>query len=68
MKIKSLLFGLPAIILSSMTFASCEPKEGETDTLSVEPSDAIVFQASDNEDVRLTVTTTAKDWEYTAPE
>lgn len=68
MKIKSLLFGLPAIILSAMTFASCEPKEGETDTLSVEPSDAIVFQASDNEDVRLTVTTTAKDWEYTAPE
>lgn len=42
-------------------------EEGET-VLSVTPSDAITFEAKGNKAVELTVTTTAKDWSFTAPD
>lgn len=40
----------------------------EQDVLTVEPSDAIHFLASGNEDVTLTVTTNVATWDYTLPE
>lgn len=46
---------------------SCQDPNG-TDSLSVAPSTPIVFAASGNSDVTLTVTTDADDWAYTAPE
>ena len=46
---------------------SCQ-ETNETDSLSVSPSAPIVFAASGNSDVTLTVTTDASDWAYTAPE
>ncbi len=46
---------------------SCQ-EQTVTDSLSVNPSTPIVFAASGNSDVTLTVTTDADDWAYTAPE
>ena len=49
-----------------MASVSCT-KEAVKDTLSVQPSAALEFEATDNADVTLTVTTTADKWEFTAP-
>ncbi|MCM1177567.1 MAG: DUF1735 domain-containing protein [Clostridium sp.] len=67
MNFKSMFIGFAAI-MSAMTFVSCEEKVTENDTLSVEPSAAISFEATGNDDVTLTVTTSAKEWNVTAPE
>lgn len=51
----------------ALGMTSCQ-ETNETDSLSVDPSTPIVFAASGNSDVTLTVTTDADDWAYTAPE
>ena len=68
MNFKSLFLSAAAVLLSVAATTSCTQKVQENDTLSVEPSSAIEFEAKDNEAVRLTVTTTASEWNYTAPE
>lgn len=67
MKIKNFLKFFAGIFAVPMLFASCE-EQLSTNTLSVEPSDAITFLASGNDPVLLTVTTDADSWDYTAPE
>lgn len=67
MKIKNFLKFFAGIFSVPMLFASCE-EQLSTNTLSVEPSDAITFLASGNDPVLLTVTTDADSWDYTAPE
>lgn len=54
--------------MAVVAVAACTPQAEEQDTLSVQPSAALTFQAAENADVTLTVTTTADAWEYTAPE
>ena len=66
MKIKSLISGLAAFMVAAMATVSCT-KATVQDTLSVQPSAALSFEATDNADVTLTVTTTAEKWEFTAP-
>ena len=66
MKIKSLISGLAAFMVAAMATVSCT-KATVQDTLSVQPSAALEFEATDNADVTLTVTTTADKWEFTAP-
>lgn len=68
MNFKSFFLSLSAALLAVTAMTSCEQKVQENDTLSVEPSSPIQFEAKANEDVRLTVTTTASEWTYTAPE
>ena len=68
MNFKSLFLSFSATVLAALAISSCTQKEQGTDTLSVEPSSAINFEAKDNESIRLTVTTTADKWTYTAPE
>ena len=68
MKIKNFLKFFAGIFTVPMLFASCEEEQMSTNTLSVEPSDAITFLASGNDPVLLTVTTDADSWDYTAPE
>ena len=68
MNFKSLFLSAATVLLSVAATTSCTQKVQENDTLSVEPSSAIEFEAKDNEAVRLTVTTTASEWNYTAPE
>lgn len=68
MKIKNFLKFFAGIFAVPMLFASCEEEQMSTNTLSVEPSDAITFLASGNDPVLLTVTTDADSWDYTAPE
>ena len=68
MNFKSLFLSAAAVLLSVAATTSCTQKVQENDTLSVEPSSAIEFEAKDNEAVGLTVTTTASQWSYTAPE
>ncbi len=67
MKIKSLILSLAAFV-SALTFVSCSKEDPKKDTLTVEPSSAISFKAASNMDVRLKVTTSAKEWSFTAPE
>lgn len=57
-------------LLGSLCLASCKQESvtPQKDTLSVEPSAAISFKAKSNPDVVLTVTTTAKEWDFKAPE
>lgn len=54
--------------MAVVAVAACTPQAEELDTLSVQPSAALSFEAEANADVTLTVTTTADKWEYTAPE
>ena len=54
--------------MAVVAVAACKPQAEEPDTLSVQPSAALSFEAEANADVTLTVTTTAEKWEYTAPE
>ncbi|MGN0188883.1 MAG: BT_3987 domain-containing protein [Candidatus Cryptobacteroides sp.] len=68
MNFKSFFLSLSAALLAVTAMTSCEQKVQENDTLSVEPSSSIEFDAKDNESVRLIVTTTASEWTYTAPE
>lgn len=68
MKFKSLFKGFAAAVLAVVAVAACKPQAEELDTLSVQPSAALSFEAQENADVTLTVTTTAEKWEYTAPE
>lgn len=70
MKMKTIRKFAGFILLCSFGLASCQQAEvtRKTDELSVEPSAAISFKAKSNPDVTLTVTTTAKDWDFTAPE
>lgn len=44
------------------------PADGDDNVLTVEPSDAITFEAEGNADVVLTVTTDAAEWAFEAPE
>lgn len=67
MKLSRLFAGLALFL--SFGLVSCEEQAvDETNTLSVEPSAPITFAAEGNEDVTLTVTTDADEWEYDAPE
>lgn len=68
MKFKSFFKGFAAALMAVVAVAACTPQAEEQDTLSVQPSAALTFQAAENADVTLTVTTTADAWEYTAPE
>lgn len=68
MNFKSLFLSAASVLFAVAATTSCTQKVQENDTLSVEPSIAIEFEAKDNEAVRLTVTTTASEWTYTAPE
>lgn len=61
------------MLLSGMMFiagglVSCENPDGGTNTLSVDPSEGLVFKAKDNGDVVLTVTTTAAEWDFEKPD
>ena len=53
MKIKSLISGLAAMMVVVMASVSCT-KEAVKDTLSVQPSAALEFEATGNADVTLT--------------
>lgn len=68
MNFKSFFLSAASVLFAVAATTSCTQKVQENDTLSVEPSSAIEFEAKDNEAVRLTVTTTASEWNYTAPE
>jgi Glycosyl hydrolases family 18./Domain of unknown function (DUF1735). len=67
MKIKTLFLSLAAFI-SALTIVSCTKESPKKDTLTVEPSSAIAFKAANNMDVKLKITTSAKDWSFKAPE
>lgn len=63
---------LLTILSSTAVFSSCNSgDEGGEDTpknnLSVNPENAITFEAKDNSDIVLTVTTDADIWDYTKP-
>lgn len=67
---KSLMTVLAAGMLAAGAFPSCSDSD-ETDkinTLTVSPEETISFRATKNEPVRLTITTDAETWAYTAPE
>ncbi len=68
MNFKSIFKGLAAISLAVMAIVSCKPAAQEYDAISVDPSSALSFEATGNEDVILNVTTNVKEWTYTAPE
>ena len=68
MKFKSFFKGFAAALMAVVAVAACTPQAETPDTLSVQPSAALSFEAQGNADVTLTVTTTAEKWEYTAPE
>ena len=53
--------------MAVVAVAACTPQAETPDTLSVQPSAALSFEAQGNADVTLAVTTTADKWEYTAP-
>ena len=63
MKIKSFFKGFAAALMAVVAVAACKPQAEEPDTLSVQPSAALSFEAEANADVTLTVTTTAEKWE-----
>ena len=65
MKIKSLFLGLVGGI-SAWVLLSCNKETVKHDTLSVEPSASMSFEASANKAVTLKVTAT-KDWKFTVP-
>lgn len=60
------------LLCSALGFVACESKDvsgnQKTNVLLVEPSAPIAFNATGNEQRTLTVTTDAKDWDYTASE
>ncbi|MBQ8838135.1 MAG: DUF1735 domain-containing protein [Bacteroidales bacterium] len=68
MKFKSLFKGFAAALIAIAAASACTQQAEELDTLSVQPSAALSFEADGNADVTLTVTTTADEWGYTAPE
>ena len=68
MKFKSFFKGFATALMAVVAVAACTPQAEQQDTLSVQPSAALTFQAAENADVTLTVTTTADAWQYTAPE
>ncbi len=68
MKFKNIFNGLAALSVAAMALVSCNDGLEKTNTLSVDPSSAIEFLASGNEDVTLKVTTDADEWAFTAPE
>ena len=67
MRFKSLI-NLLLVALIPLGAASCSESGAEKDTLSVEPSAALLFEAAENTDVVLTVSTTAEQWDFSAPE
>lgn len=53
----------------AMAIVSCKTDSlQDRDSLSVEPSGSVTFQSQDNQNVILSVTTSAADWDFTAPE
>ncbi len=71
MKRKPLLTLIAGILLVGAGFSSCGETPGvvdETITLKVEPSSTISFEAKDNDDVILTVTTNAESWDVEKPD
>ena len=69
MNFKSIISKFAMLSLAIAAFSACEKEQEKVDpdTLKVEPSSAILFKASGNEDVTLKVTTNVEDWNYTAP-
>lgn len=67
MKFNSFYKGFAAAIMAVVAVAACNKAETQ-DTLSVQPSAALSFEAQGNADVTLTVTASAGEWNYTAPE
>lgn len=69
MKFNNFFKSIAAFAVMALAAISCSPENGkeQEDTLSVEPSTPIVFEASANEDLHLTVTTNVKDWTFKAP-
>ena len=68
MKFKSFFKGFAAALMAVVAVAACTPQAETPDTLSVQPSAALSFEAQGNADVTLTVTTTAEKWEdYICP-
>lgn len=57
-----------AVIVTLVTAASCTKSEQVKDTLLVEPSAALLFEAAENTDVILAVSTTADNWDFSVPE
>lgn len=57
-----------AVIFFAMLSVSCESEKTLPDTLSVEPASPIVFNASDNEDVLLSVESSNADYNVSNPE
>ena len=71
MNFKSIIKNFALFSLSLAVFSACEKEEekkADPDTLSVTPTSAISFKASDNEPVKLSVKTNVADWSVTAPE
>ena len=63
---KRFLKGMLGIAVMSLTLVSCEKSPNEVvETLTVKPEEAISFNAKDNSDVILTVTTNADAWKAT---
>lgn len=65
---KKNLHFLAGLVCLAMVISSCEEDVTKTNTLSVVPSAPLVFNASGNDPVTLTVTTDADDWSFTKPE
>ena len=68
MKFTSFFKGFAAALMAVVAVAACTPQAETPDTLSVQPSAALSFEAQGNTAVTLAVTTTADKWEYTATE
>lgn len=67
MNYNNILKGIAAFAASAAILASCTPVE-EADTLSVNPSAPIEFEATGNSEIILSVTTNAPEWSFTVPE
>ena len=68
MMFKTVIKSFAAAFIALAAVEACTPQVEMPDTLSVDPSEALSFEAQGNADVALAVTTTADKWEYTAPE
>lgn len=67
MKLKQISLAAASVLLALAVNSSCQ-KTPEPDTLTVEPSKALTFEATDQQVVDLTVITNVANWSFETPE